>query len=161
MLTQERALELFKYVDGYLIRNVPVSNTKAGDKFGRLHKTGYIVGSVDNKDYRIHRIIWLLHNGTLPQFLDHIDGDRTNNRIENLRPATLSQNGGNRSKIGNTTSHWKGVYFDKHTQKYRAVIQANNKNVKIGWFLDAQDAALAYNFAAYHTYGEFAKYNIA
>ena len=85
-VTQERLQGLFELTDKGLIR-------KSTNKGAYIHKsTGYKLLKIDYRQYREHRLIWLYVHGTLPKTLDHIDGDKTNNHISNLRKATPNQN---------------------------------------------------------------------
>jgi hypothetical protein len=91
--------------------------------------------------------------------VDHIDGNGLNNQRTNLRPVTEAQNSANRKKTGGRTSTFKGVNWQKHAQKWRAEIRVGGKNFHLGYFVNEQDAAKAYNAAALQHYGEFAKLN--
>jgi hypothetical protein len=93
-----------------------------------------------------------------------MDGDQGNNRIENLRPATLTQNQGNARKHKTRAvkaSKWKGVSWHKLRRRWQAHIQINGKQKHLGNFTDEDVAASAYNLAAYENFGEFANYNVA
>lgn len=106
-----------------------------------------------------HRLIFLYHYGYLPKLVDHINGDPFDNRIENLREATASENGGNRRKINDSlTSKYKGVSLNK-TGKWRAQIVLNYRKLYLGLFDTQIEAAKAYNKAALELFGEFAKVN--
>jgi hypothetical protein len=109
MLTQEKAHELFEYKDGELFWKINWSDkAKKGKKVGCI-KNGYFGLKINTKDYRVHRVIYLMHHGTMPKMIDHKDGNPLNNKIENLRECTNSQNNYN-SKIPKTnTSGMKGV----------------------------------------------------
>ena len=139
MITQERLKELFDYKDGQLIRKVNRGRGKtsvrwkAGTAIG--HKSGkYILGSVDYHLYKLHRLIWLWHYGVLPQkHLDHIDGNPSNNQIENLREVTCAENMQNQrsARITNKLG-MQGVY--KVNNKFRAVLTTNGKTKHLGYF---------------------------
>jgi len=150
MITQERLKELFEYQDGFLIRKTNrgrgenSSRWKAGTVLGHSVKNGYCLASVDYTLYKLHRLIWLWHHGQLPsKHLDHIDGNPANNKIENLREATDSQNMQNqrRPRINNKLGV-QGVYKVKN--RYRAVLTTNGKAKHIGYFSTAEDAHNAY-----------------
>ena len=88
--------DLFEYRDGKLYWKVARSNIKPGDRAGTPDKLGYRSVLVDKKPIKEHRITFFLHHGFMPETVDHIDGNPANNRIENLRAATLSENCFNR-----------------------------------------------------------------
>lgn len=106
---------------------------------------------------RMHRII--LPGIETSLHIDHINGNRLDNRKENLRVATCSQNVMNRGKQANNTRGYKGVIYDKSRGKWRAEITANKKSHYLGRFDTAEEAALAYNEAAKELHGEFAYFN--
>ena len=91
--------------------------------------------------------------------IDHIDRDGLNNQKNNLRICTNSQNCMNRILHSNNKSGFKGVYFCKQHNKFRARVCINKINKHIGLYIDAKDAARAYNAAAIKYHGEFANLN--
>lgn len=97
------------------------------------------------------------------EFVDHINGDRSDNRRENLRLSNNSLNQANRDKPINNTSGYKGVFYDKHRDgriKIRAGISTYKKFISLGTFKTEQEAALAYNKKAKELFGEHAKLNV-
>lgn len=129
-----------------------------GDKAGRINGNGYDEISIDCVRYKAHRLAWLYVYDKWPEKnLDHIDGNRSNNKISNLREATQSQNMSNRSKTIINTSGYKGVHFRR--KKFEAYIRILGKRIDIGRFNSAEAAAIAYDVAAYKYFGEFAKPN--
>ena len=163
-LTQGLLKELFDYRDGELYWNVPRSGRKLGVPAGTVRSEGYRVVMIDGKKYLAHRLIFLYHHDYLPEFLDHIDCDLSNNSIENLREATKQQNSMNRKKLLSycskpTTSKFKGVYRDKVAEKWAAQIMINGKNKRLGRFDSEIDAAKAYDKVAIKLFGSFAKPN--
>ena len=82
-----------------------------------------------------------------------------NNRRRNLRLATQSQNMGNQKKRSGTTSKFKGVYWDKHAQKWRACVGVHGKTIHLKCLNDERKAARAYNIAAVKYFGDFAYQN--
>lgn len=159
-MTQERLQQLFKYVKtGHFIR-------KINNKFIRGSTDGYwgyLRVIVDGKTYRYHRAVFLFHRGYLPKQLDHINGIKTDNRIENLRESTQKQNRGNSRRPVTNTSGYKGVTYDRKMGKFRASIYAGRsmgrKAKYLGYFSDAAEAARAYDKAARKAYGKFARLN--
>ena len=150
MITQDRLKELFEYEDGNLIRKVSrgrgVTSKRwpAGSVLGSKKTDGYFLASVDYHLYKLHRLIWLWHYGSFPNGqIDHIDGNPSNNRIENLREATPGENMQNqtRPRINNKLGV-QGVY--KVGSRYRAVLTKDKKNSHLGYFDSPQDAHKAY-----------------
>ena len=90
---------------------------------------------------------------------DHINGDKLDNRRENLRVATRSQNMANLPNPINNKSGYKGVIWYKRDSNWRAFIKVNYKQVHLGYFKDKVEAAKAYNLAALEKYGEYAFLN--
>lgn len=107
---------------------------------------GYILSNINNKRVQLHRI---LMNAPKELVVDHIDGNILNNRKENLRIVTISENARNRkNKSKNSSSKYFGVSWDKNKKRWHAVIRPGEKTIFLGVFKDEIDAALAYNVAA-------------
>lgn len=102
-----------------------------------------------------------LHRLILPdaKIIDHINHDGLDNRRENLREATNSQNNANQQKMLGTSSGFKGVYWHKQADKWRAQIMFNRKYKHLGLFASEIEAAHAYDNAARELFGEFAHLN--
>lgn len=143
MITQEQIRKLFKYNDGQLIRIVHVNcNAKKDDVVG-CNQGKYLVVRIDTVLYLVHRVIFLLINGYLPENIDHIDGDKLNNKIENLRSSTTSQNGFNsKIRLDNKTGI-KGVLWCKKNKVYIAKITTSKKVLIIGRYKNLCDAKKA------------------
>ena len=95
---------------------------------------------IDGKYYKVHRIIFLYHKGYLPNIIDHINGDRYDNRIENLREADTYQNRQNSRIYSTNKSGVKNVYWASNCQKWRVVISINGKRKDFGMYLDLEEA---------------------
>jgi hypothetical protein len=149
---------LFTYKNGILYYKIDVAFMKVGDKAGTLRSDGYIGIYIQKKYHWAHRIIWTIFNGEIPEelFIDHIDGNRSNNLIENLRLCTTQENAYNRGKQSNNKSGYKGVSFHKQKQKWVAQIKLEGKNKFLGFFVNPEDAYEAYCAKAIEHYGEFA-----
>ena len=156
MITQSRLCELFFYKQGKLLRKVGVKGSPMFTEIGTLKPKGYRVAVVDGKSYRLHHLIWIYHHGKKVPELDHINRDRDDNRIENLRPCTHTQNLGNMKA---RVHKYKGVTFDKFNNKWRAQITVDYSNISLGRYPTIEEAALAYNKAATEHFGKFALLN--
>ena len=167
-LTQELVQELFDYKDGLLYWKIKPANQykiNIGDlasKIWRLRKTTIYRRCVYIKRVRISssRVIFLWHNGYLPINVDHINHNTLDDRIENLRAATSSQNNANGSSHRDSTSKYRGVCYLKNKNKWECKIQSEYKKVWVGWFETEIEAAIAYNKAALIYHKEFANLNI-
>lgn len=130
----------------------------AGDIAGR-YKSRYWIVRHGGKEFPAHRIVWEMFNGAIPEGMeiDHIDRDSRNNRIENLRLATRTQNMQNTAAHKNNTSGVKNVSWSKQDGKWRVQIRHNGKYKWIGYFSDLTDAAKAAEKARAEFHGEFAR----
>jgi hypothetical protein len=90
---------------------------------------------------------------------DHVDMDGLNNQRNNLREATVSQQGANQSLQSNNISGYKGVSWYKRYKKWLAQIRINKRKTHLGYFIDIKNAARAYNKAAIKCFGTFARVN--
>jgi hypothetical protein len=115
----------------------------------------YLTMKVDGTVYYAHRLAWLYVHGQWPRgFLDHIDGDRTNNAIDNLREATAAQNAARRDTSKRMIAPSRGVF--PHGTGYVARIHHQNKRHYLGYFSTAAEAQTAYEKAAKEIHGDFA-----
>jgi hypothetical protein len=157
MTTQLKLHEMFEYRnDGNLIHKHTVQGGKQkGAVAGSPHNAGYRQICIDYKKHLIHRLVWLYHYGEMPTQIDHINGNRSDNRIENLRECTYSQNHGNRKMSSSNTSGYKGVFLDKRDGFWFVYIASEYK----GRYRTAQEAADAYDMFAKEHFGKFALTN--
>lgn len=160
-MNQEWLKQRFDYhPEGYLVNRV---GARAGQRVGHSDKEGYHRVSLNRRKYYAHRLIWIWHYGEPPKVLDHIDRDKANNRIENLRPCSDSQNAANAPAGMRNTSGYRGVYFDidrgKWTARIRFTVDGVRHRHKIGRYDTAELAAIAYNIHLKHHFNEFALLN--
>lgn len=132
-------------------------NTRyAGKIAGSIRKDGYVEIRIDGISYLGHRLAWLHYHGEMPvDDIDHKDRVTTHNWIENLRPATVSQNMQNTSIRVDNTSGIKGVAFDRGAGKWRAYIGIGGKSKYIGIFGTKEEARAARVAVADSNFGEF------
>jgi hypothetical protein len=151
----QRLHELFGYDSGKLIWKVSRGRVHAGDEAGAIIPNGRKYVQVDGKKHLVHRVIWFLHNGDCPEFLDHIDGNPLNNKIENLRPATKQQNAMNRKTRSDSSTGIKGIY--PKNNRFAASICISGVNKYLGTFNTKELAQAAYAQAAKLNFKEFAR----
>lgn len=120
-------------------------NTRnSGNITGWNHSNGYLQTCINYKKYYLHRLAWFYVNGVWPDEIDHIDRDKKNNKISNLRVVTHRDNCANRTQRKNPTGY-KGVIFSKRDKSWAAKITINGVLKHIGTFKSVEDAATAYN----------------
>lgn len=137
--------------DGVLFWKRPTANNvKPGDKAGYIGGDGYLQVRLSCQNLKCHRVVWaiLKREDPLDFSLDHINGDKLDNRIENLRKATTKQNQCNQKAV-------KGYYFNKQEKKWKAYITLNGKTKHLGYFDTKQQAREAYLRAKEKLHGEF------
>jgi hypothetical protein len=158
-ITQDKVKELFDYRDGALFWKVKLNQRIViGSKAGTLDKDGYVCIKIDKKIYKSHRLIYLYHHGNLPTFIDHIDSNKSNNKIENLRSATNSENVKNAKLRKDNSSGIKGVNWHKVTKKWAVQISVNGQKKHIGIFDDLELASLVAQEARNKFHKEFANH---
>lgn len=156
----DNEIEMFRkeffYADGKLFwKNTRSPHVRAGKEAGYLRKDGYIGIIVHKKSYLAHRIIFALHHGYLPFFVDHKDRDRSNNFIENLRPANMNENVHNSSTPKSNKTGVKGVRVVRGG-RFEARVAANGVTVQVGTFSTLEEARLAIEEARAKLHKQFA-----
>ena len=145
MLNKEYLQTIFIYKDGNLYWKIAKSNAiKIGSEAGNITSKGYRNIQVNKKIYGAHRLVFLMHNGYLPNQIDHIDGNKLNNNIDNLREATNAENRQNMGIRSDNKSGFIGVYYAKWANAWRAEIRVNGNRRKLGYFDAPEKAHLAY-----------------
>lgn len=140
---------------GTLVWRTTKGRAIKGEKVGWLSKHGYIEAQVQGKRFKAHHLVWYIHHGYFPKQLDHIDGDRTNNKIENLRECTTVENARNRKKKNNRALP-RNVYHAKTKGKYRVYLTIEGKQISFGTFSDLRLADSVAKQARELYYGAFA-----
>lgn len=141
MITQEEALYYFEYQNGKVYWKVGKKGARKKQEAGTLTPLGYRQVMCNGVFILVHRLVYLMHHGYLPKEIDHINGKRDDNRIENLRATTRSQNMWNRKLNKNNTSGIKGV--TKLKDKWAARVCTNSKLKHIGVFDTIEEAKKA------------------
>ena len=144
MLTQKKLKQYLNYdpKTGIFIWKVKIRNgVQIGSVAGCLNKSGYTNIIISGKSYQAHRLAWLYMYGYFPEHqIDHIDRNKSNTRINNLRHVSHSCNIRNQGLLKSNTSGIKGVCWSKQSDKWQAGIHVNNKNHHIGFFTDFTEA---------------------
>jgi hypothetical protein len=158
-ISAERVREVLNYdpETGLLTWKAPKAhNVSIGDVAGYINRGGYRRISVDDKEYQAHRLAWLYVHGSFPAaLLDHINGDRADNRIANLRNASSSENHRNSGMYKNNTTGFKGVAYHAHSGRWRAETLFNGVRRSLGYYPSAEEAGAAYQAFAKANFGEF------
>lgn len=157
-MKQNEALALFEYQDGKLYWRVkPSYGVSIGDEVGTICSTGHRRAMYKRKLYAVHRLIWLMHYGSMPVEIDHKDTDKLNNSIENLRIADNK----NQQNVGfrkDNTSKAKNVYWHKPTMRWSVIISANKQRYNLGYFDNFEFADLVATEARVKYHREFANH---
>jgi hypothetical protein len=157
-ITQSQVRELFSYdPDTGIVTRRITSNpmAPAGTEAGSPLKSGHLAVKVNRKSYKLHAVIWLYVYGYLPKMLDHKNGVPNDNRLDNLRLATTSQNMANRVLKTDTASGLKGAYPSTSGRWYSRITKDGAK-LNLGTFDTAEQAHCAYMNKARELFGEFA-----
>ena len=161
----------WKDIDGYPSYAVSdqgfvLSKNKMRMLRGCIDSVGYPCLNISHnkvrRHVRVHTLVAeaFLDNPTACKYVDHIDGDKTNNVVENLRWCSNSENQQNRQKASNNTSGYKGVFFHRQAGKWCVQITVDGVCHSCGLYDNIVDAAKAYNSKALELHGEFAKLNV-
>ena len=139
-------------------RESPRPNVLRGATAGSVRNGGYRRIFLAGRSYLAHRLAWFVVHGEWPSGpLDHINGNKSDNRIGNLRPCSLSENQANRTAPVTNTSGVKGVSWAKRKGKWIAKIQFGGKQTHLGYFQTIEAASAAYTAAAHRLHGSFAR----
>lgn len=159
-LEHRRLLELLHYdpAKGIFVWKKQRSQMPAGSLAGTPHNCGYWHINVAGQLYLAHRLAWFYVTGKWPtNQIDHINGDRRDNRFENLRLANGSQNNANARLRKDSSSGFKGVSFHKQRRMWRSTICIDGKQKHLGLFSTPEEGHVAYMQAASQAFGEFSR----
>ena len=117
--------------------------TRVGEEAGSLGQKGYRQICISGRVYKTARVIWFYANGEWPATIDHINHERSDNRLCNLRSVTNAENCRNQSNASNNTSGVSGVSWHKAASKWQAQIMGNGKAIHLGLFNNMADAITA------------------
>ncbi len=154
--TKEQLDELFEYREGALYWRKTVSAlAPAGGKAGAVNGRGYFVVGLNYKKYLIHRLVWVMHGNEPVEVIDHVNGDITDNRIENLRASTHTENMCNAKRSKRNSSGVKGVSWSKRERKWMGSVWYQHKIYKTPGFDSKEDCANAVKTLRLRLHGEF------
>jgi hypothetical protein len=125
------------------------------NKVGAISQKGYLKIMVNYKMYAAHRLAYFYMTGQWPEQIDHINGNRSDNRWCNLRSCSAEEQRFNLKKYKNNTSAATGVYWYKRQNRWTASIDANGKRENLGYFDNKEDAIAARRVAEQRHFGEF------
>jgi len=149
----EKLHELFEYRDGELFWK-----RESSKALGSLSGRGYLSVTWKGISCRVHRVIFAMHHGFYPKQVDHIDGNKLNNKIENLRASNNSQNSFNKGLSSRNTSGYKNVHWDKVNRKWRVSFRVNGKVVVEKRFFKIEEAVDFARETREKLHGEFARH---
>jgi len=143
-LTYKKAHEVFECRDGVLYWKVSNTNrVKIGDSVGGALNRGYLHVRYKNIHYSVHRIIWLMYYKEWPKQIDHINHNKSDNHITNLRDVSQAENTRNASLSKANTSGLTGVCWAPKNNRWRAYINDLGKQIHLGLYKNISDAAHA------------------
>lgn len=159
-LSHDELISLLMYDKdtGIFRRRIGVRGAKSLSVAGFVNSRGYVEISVRGSKYYAHRLAWLYIHGSWPEeMIDHINGIKSDNRIVNLREASMSQNQSNRGAPVSNSSGFKGVSWDSKKGKWQAKVMVNGKTTFLGYYCNPKDAANAASNGRARLHGRFAK----
>ncbi len=162
--TQEWVRDLFTYINGRLHwKRHTKFRSLDGMPAGSLNTWGYLSFVIDRRRYSHSRLVYIYHFGPLGRdlYVDHINNNPADDRIENLRPATAQQNIWNRRRASTANNRYRGVRYDStHTTKpWRVSLKTPTESIYVGRFATDGEAAFAYDAHVLKTRGIYAQLN--
>jgi len=149
---------ILEFKDGILYNKITRNSRAVKGQLAGSVSGKYRLICLHGKPFLVHRVAYYMVHGTCPDFIDHINGDRFDNRIENLRPATPRQNSCNIGLNSKNTSGVKGLSWAKKPQKWLACIRYNGKNKNLGYFESKELGAEFLELARELLHGDYANH---
>lgn len=137
---KERPISLFASIGAFRSWNTKFAGAEA---FTATGCKGYRSGRIFNSHYLAQRVIWKMVTGRDPVEVDHGDGNRQNNRLTNLSDVSSAGNGRNSGLRSDNTSGFTGVYWHAGSQKWRAKVKVDGRDIQLGEYGGLQDAVEA------------------
>lgn len=161
MINKELVEEWLRYepeTGDFYWRKNRSSTARAGQKTGYRNKLGYIQIGLAGKIHLAHRLAFLVTHGYFPKYIDHINGNPSDNRIENLRECSQGQNLANTKKPHNNRSGVKNVAWHKQSQSWHVRVWKNGKQNSFGYYKNLDEAAQVAREARVKIHGKFARH---
>ena len=156
--SKDELINIFEYIDGNLYWKKSKQGIRKNKLAGDKNSNNYTRVVYKGQKYNIHRLIFMINYGYVPEFIDHIDGNPSNNRIENLREATCIENCQNQKMAKNNTSGIKGVTLNKNINKWLVRVSVNKKRLFLGYYDNLDVAELVANETRIKYHKNFAKH---
>jgi hypothetical protein len=158
IISQEILIKKFEYRNGVLYKIPQTKRCNPNILVGTTRNDGYVRISINKQLFYAHRLIFMMFHGYMPNQIDHIDGNPSNNKIENLRAANNKQNSLNKPITKANKSGFKNVYWHKNAQKWCVEIKYLGKKLYIGLFDDLNLADLVATEARDKYHNKWAKH---
>ncbi len=139
----KKLLHYNEYTGEFTWKTLTSNRVHVGDISGCVRSKGYLQIQIDGHRYYAHRLAWLYVKGFFPNEIDHVDHNRSNNRFNNLRSVSPSENSRNQKLNPTNTSGVMGVDWCKGSNQWRSRIYHDNKSVHLGYFNDFFEACCA------------------
>jgi hypothetical protein len=156
---ERELLAMLRIEDGVAYwRESPGPSAAVGSRAGNIKPRGYVSIGFRGQYFQLHRLVFLARHGHLPAEIDHIDGNPANNRVENLRPVTRTQNLWNSRRRNANTSGVKNVSWCARDRRWIVQLRSGGRLAYVARFSSLDEAAADAEQARVETFGEFARH---